>query len=32
MSTEACPIKVVDTAPSKNIRADEIVTKTAKKR
>jgi hypothetical protein len=30
MSTEACPISVVDTAPSKNMRADEIAIETAK--
>jgi hypothetical protein len=30
MSTEAHPIKVVNTTPSKNMRADEIAIKTAK--
>ncbi len=30
LSTEACPIKVVDTAPRNNIRADEIAIETAK--
>ncbi len=30
MSTEPCPIKVVDTAHSKNLRADEFVIETAK--
>jgi hypothetical protein len=28
MSTEACPIKVGNTAPSKNMRADEIAVET----
>jgi hypothetical protein len=30
LSTEAHPIKVVDTAPSNNIRADEIANENAK--
>ncbi len=30
MSTDSCPIKVVDTDPSKSMRADEIATETAK--
>jgi hypothetical protein len=30
MSTEACLIEVVDTAPSKNMSADEIAIETAK--
>ncbi len=29
LSTEACPIKVVNTAPSNNMRADKIANKTA---
>jgi hypothetical protein len=30
LSTEPCLIKVIDTAPSENMRADDIVIKTAK--
>jgi hypothetical protein len=30
MSTEACPIKFLNTAPSKNMRADELAIETAK--
>jgi hypothetical protein len=30
LSTEACPIKVIDTDPSRSMRADEIATETVK--